>query len=227
MWSILISAAAVAYALAAPDIGDRWGLLVLLALWALRLTIYITWRNWGEAEDHRYQEIRKRNQPHFAFKSVYLIFILQATLAWVVALPLMAALTSPHKANWLDAIGGIVVLFGLVFETIGDAQLARFKSEAANKGKVMDQGLWRYTRHPNYFGEFCVWWGFYLIGLASGAWWSVISPAFMTLTLFKVSGVALLEKAMTERRPAYRDYIASTNAFFPGPPRGPAKGEQP
>jgi steroid 5-alpha reductase family enzyme len=114
----------------------------------------------------------------------------------------------------------LLVVFGLLFEAVGDWQLARFKGLPANRGKVMDQGLWRYTRHPNYFGEFCAWWGFYLIALGAGGWWSILSPAFMTFTLLKVSGVNLLEKSLTERRPAYRDYIARTNAFFPGPPRG-------
>ena len=111
------------------------------------------------------------------------------------------------------------MLFGLIFETVGDAQLAAFKGHADNRGKVMDKGLWYYTRHPNYFGEFCVWWGFYLMALSAGGWWAIVSPLLMSMLLLKVSGVTLLEKDITERRPAYRDYIARTNAFFPGPPK--------
>jgi steroid 5-alpha reductase family enzyme len=107
----------------------------------------------------------------------------------------------------------------MIFETGGDYQLARFKADPANQGKVMDRGLWRYTRHPNYFGEFCIWWGYYLIALAAGGWWSIFAPALMTFLLLHVSGVALLEKDIGQRRPAYRDYIARTNAFFPGLPR--------
>lgn len=220
LWSLLISTAAFAYAAAVSQTGPRtvWA-LALLGAWALRLSVYITSRNWGEPEDHRYQEIRARNQPNFGFKSLYLIFILQGVLAWIVALPLMAAVASSRPMGWLDIVGAVLVIFGTGFEAVGDWQLSRFKADAANKGKVMDQGLWRYTRHPNYFGEFCAWWGFYLIALSAGGWWSILSPAFMTFTLLKVSGVALLEKSLTERRPAYRDYIARTNAFFPGPPR--------
>jgi len=220
LWSVLISTAAFVYAIAAPQTGARtvW-VLALLAAWALRLSVHITWRSWGEPEDHRYQAIRARNQPNFAFKSLYLIFILQGVLAWIVALPLMAAVSSTQTPGWLDALGALLVVLGAGFESIGDWQLVRFKGRAENRGRVMDQGLWRYTRHPNYFGEFCAWWGFYLIALSAGGWWTILSPAFMTLTLLKVSGVALLEKSMSERRPAYRDYIARTNAFFPGPPR--------
>ena len=142
-------------------------------------------------------------------------------LAAIVSLPLLAALASLHSLNLFDAVGAAVVVFGLVFETIGDWQLARFKGEPANRGKVMDSGLWRYTRHPNYFGEFCVWWGFFLIAAAGGGWWAIVSPLLMSVLLLKVSGVTLLEKDL-ERRPAYRDYIARTNAFFPGAPKGRA-----
>ena len=220
-WSLLILLAAIAYAVALPAPGARaaW-VLALTALWALRLAGYISWRNWGEPEDHRYQAIRARNQPHFAAKSLYLVFGLQSVLAAVVSLPLLAALASSRLPNWLDALGVAVVLFGLVFETLGDWQLARFKASAASHGRVMDTGLWRYTRHPNYFGEFCVWWGFYVIALAAGGWWTMIAPLLMSLLLLKVSGVALLEKDIGERRPAYKAYVARTNAFFPGRPRG-------
>lgn len=121
--------------------------------------------------------------------------------------------------DWLDAPGIALVLFGIVFEAAGDWQLARFKSDPANRGQVMDRGLWRYTRHPNYFGEFCVWWGFYLLAASAGGWGAIVSPLLMSVLLLKVSGVGLLEKDIGERRPAYRDYIAHTNAFFPGPPK--------
>ena len=219
-WAPLILLAGIGYTVMLPETGPRstW-VLTLVALWAARLTGYITWRNWGEPEDHRYQAIRRRNEPNFAVKSVYLVFILQGVLAWIVSAPLLAALASARAVEWPDALGAALVLFGLLFETVGDWQLARFKGDAANRGKVMDRGLWRYTRHPNYFGEFCVWWGFFLIALAAGGWWTVISPLLMSVLLLKVSGVALLEQDIGERRPAYREYIARTNAFFPGPPQ--------
>lgn len=220
MWSVLIVAAGIAYAIVLPETSTRATVAMVLAvLWALRLAIYITWRNWGEAEDHRYQAIRRRNDPGFAIKSVYLVFALQAILAWIVSMPLLVTAASARPMDWLDAPGIALVLFGIVFEAAGDWQLARFKSDPANRGQVMDRGLWRYTRHPNYFGEFCVWWGFYLLAASAGGWGAIVSPLLMSVLLLKVSGVGLLEKDIGERRPAYRDYIAHTNAFFPGPPK--------
>jgi steroid 5-alpha reductase family enzyme len=190
-----------------------------VAIWAIRLAGYITWRNWGEGEDHRYQAIRARNQPNFEWKSLYLVFVLQAVLAWIVSLSLLAAIASERPWGWLDTLGVAVAVFGIVFEAVGDAQLAAFKARPENRGQVMNLGLWHYTRHPNYFGEFCVWWGFYLMALSAGGWWAILSPLLMSVLLMKVSGVTLLEKDIGERRPAYRDYIARTNAFFPGMPR--------
>lgn len=223
MWAIFFLAGACAYTWAAPMPGPRAALvLILVALWGVRLAGYITWRNWGEGEDHRYQTIRSRNEPHFAVKSLYLVFGLQAVLAWIISLPLHGAITAPALLSVLDYAGVTLFLFGFAFESIGDYQLARFKSDPRNRGQVMNRGLWRYTRHPNYFGEFCLWWGFYLIALAAGAWWSVLAPLLMSFLLLKVSGVALLEKDIGERRPGYRRYIESTPAFFPGRPKSSA-----
>lgn len=219
VWPLLILAACCTYAATAPDAGPRTPLLLLLVtLWAVRLAAYLTWRNWGEPEDRRYVDIRNRNEPHFALKSLYLIFALQAVLAWIVSLSLLTAIGSDQPMSKLDAVGVAVFLFGLVFETVADLQLARFKNRRQNHGQVMNTGLWRYTRHPNYFGELCVWGGVYLIAAAAGGLWAVVSPLLMSLLLMRVSGVALLEKDIRERRPAYRDYIARTNALFPGPP---------
>jgi steroid 5-alpha reductase family enzyme len=192
-------------------------LIVLLGLWALRLSGYLTWRNWGQPEDHRYQTIRRRNEPHFALKSLYLIFGLQGTLAWIVSLPLLAAIAAPGSLTALDLAGMAIWSAGFAFESVGDLQLARFKSVPANRGRVMDRGLWRYTRHPNYFGDCCIWWAFYLFALAGGGWWSLTGPLLMSFLLLRVSGVALLEKDIGRRRPAYRDYVLRTNAFLPGP----------
>jgi steroid 5-alpha reductase family enzyme len=203
---------------------DHWGprsllILVLVSLWGLRLSIYITWRNWGHDEDHRYRAIRARNQPNFAFKSLYLIFCLQAVLAWLISLPLHAAIVGDGALGFLDLLGALLWCVGFAFEAGGDWQLARFKANPANRGKVMDRGFWRYTRHPNYFGDFAVWWGFYLIAAGAGGWWSAVGPALMSVLLMRVSGVTLLEKDIGERRPQYADYIKRTNAFFPGGPR--------
>jgi steroid 5-alpha reductase family enzyme len=220
LWSLMIVSAAWVYALAAPEVGPRQTLVLALAtLWALRLSAYITWRNWGQGEDHRYQAIRSRNQPHFGLKSLYLVFGLQGFLAWIVALPLLAALAGQQPFGVLDWAGAVLWLFGIGFESVADQQLARFKANPSNRGRVMDRGLWRYTRHPNYFGEFCVWWGAWLIALPAGGAWTLISPLLMTLLLLRVSGVALLENDIAERRPSYRQYAARTSAFIPLPPK--------
>lgn len=220
-WPLLILTGSATYALIAPQPGPRSLVVVtLVALWAVRLAAHITWRHWGEPEDRRYQAIRARNQPHFKWKSLVLVFALQALLAWVVSASVLAAVVNPRPWSWLDSLGACVIVLGGLFEAVADWQLARFKSDPANKGKVMDQGLWRYSRHPNYFGEFCVWWGFYLIALsAQGWWWAIASPLLMTVLLLKVSGVALQEKDIGDRRPGYRDYIKRTNTFFPGKPK--------
>lgn len=220
LWSLLFIAVTCVYVgESRPPSTRAWLVLALVSLWALRLAIYVTARNWGQPEDRRYQAIRARNQPHFAFKSLYIVFLLQGVLAWIVSLPLFAATRSAQALTWLDYLGAVVVLFGVAFEAIGDGQLARFKADPDNHARVMDRGLWRYTRHPNYFGESCVWWGFYLLALAAGGWWSILMPFLMTAMLLKVSGVALLEKDIAERRPEYERYIRQTNAFIPGPRR--------
>jgi steroid 5-alpha reductase family enzyme len=220
LWSLMFFAAGVIYGLSADPRAPRLAFeLWLLVIWAARLAFYITARNIGKGEDHRYQEIRARNEPRFAVKSLYLVFWLQALLAWVISLPLLGAFASNAPIGWLDYAGILLWLTGMIFEAGGDWQLARFKRDPANAGKVMDRGLWRYTRHPNYFGEFCIWWGFYAIALSAGAWWALPGPLLMTFLLLRVSGVTLLEKDIGKRRPQYADYVLKTNAFFPGPPR--------
>jgi steroid 5-alpha reductase family enzyme len=226
MWSLMIAGPAVVYALQTSWTSPRAiATLALVVAWGARLAAYITWRNWGHGEDRRYQEIRARNQPRFAFKSLYLIFTLQMLLAWIVSAAPLAALVGKHAFGALDVVGIAVALVGFLFEAIGDAQMAAFKADPSHKGQVMDRGLWRFTRHPNYFGETCFWWGLWFIALAAGgaaATWTVLSPLLMTWLLLKVSGVALLEKDIAGRRPAYRDYVARTNAFIPGPRRKPS-----
>jgi steroid 5-alpha reductase family enzyme len=221
MWSLMIAGPSVVYASQTSFSGARAiAVLALVVAWGARLAAYITWRNWGHGEDRRYREIRARNQPNFALRSLYLVFALQMVLAWIVSAPALAALAGDHAFGALDVAGIAVALAGFLFEAIGDAQMAAFKADPANKGQVMDRGLWRHTRHPNYFGEACFWWGVWLIALGAGgvaATWTVLSPLLMTVLLLKVSGVAMLEKDIGERRPAYRDYIARTNAFIPGP----------
>ena len=219
MWSLFFvlaaftTAAFVLFVVPAPA-----RLILVLAcvtIWALRLFIYLTIRNWGPHEDSRYVKIRQNNQPHFWLKSIYIIFGLQAVLAWVISMSLFGAIKSTNPLNWLDYVGIILFVFGFIWETLADWQLSQFKANPKNKGKVLDTGVWRYSRHPNYFGECCVWWAFYLFAVAGGVWWAIISPILMTLLLLKVSGVSLLESTIIERRPAYAEYIKNTNAFIP------------
>ena len=227
LWSLMFLAAAVVYLFLAETPGDRAPIVfVLVAVWAVRLSGYITWRNWGEGEDRRYQQIRARNQPGFTYNSLYLVFGLQAVLAWIISLPLLLAINSTAPLGVLDLIGLVLFAIGLTFEAVGDWQLARFKQDPDNDGKVLDTGLWRYTRHPNYFGNACLWWGFFAFAWAAGGWWSVFSPILMTFLLLKVSGVSLLESDISERRPKYRDYIRRTSAFFPWPPKSDVQQHQ-
>ncbi len=220
LWSLMFLLAASVYLAGQASVGPRaWLVITLVAVWSIRLAAYITWRNHGQGEDFRYRKMRADNDPGFAFKSLYIVFGLQAALAWAVSLPLLAAIGSSTPLGWLDAAGAGLWLVGMVFEAGGDWQLSRFRRDPANRGKVLDTGLWRYTRHPNYFGDFCVWWGLFLIALSAGGWWSVAGPILMSVLLLKVSGVALLEKDIGERRPAYQAYVRRTNAFFPAPPR--------
>ena len=220
LWSLFFLIAALVFALDAEPRSVRGKLVLLLvAIWALRLSLHITVRNWGEPEDYRYQSIRANNEPGFAFKSLYIVFGLQGVLAWLVALPLLPAISSVSPLGLIDGIAIALWLVGFAFEAVGDFQLARFKARDDSQGQVLDTGLWKYTRHPNYFGEFCMWWSFYLFAVASGGWWSIASPLLMSFLLLKVSGVAMLENTIADRRPEYADYINRTNAFFPGPRR--------
>lgn len=221
LWSLMFVLAACVYANEVTLLGPR-GLLVLALvwIWGLRLAIYLGIRTYGHEEDRRYQAIRKRNDPGFTWKSLYLVFGLQAVLAWLISLPLLGGIADgATPLGLLDFAGVALWCVGVYFEAVGDWQLARFKANPANAGKVMDRGLWGLTRHPNYFGDFCVWWGFGLIALAAGAWWTLIGPVLMSVLLLRVSGVTLLERDIGERRPAYAEYVRRTNAFFPGPRR--------
>jgi steroid 5-alpha reductase family enzyme len=201
--------------------GRRLLLLVLTAAWGLRLGIHLLRRKLGEPEeDRRYVKMRERKGDAFVLWSLYAVFGVQGLLVLIVSLPLQVS-AGAHMALGAAAIPGVLVfLVGLGFETVGDAQLTRFKADPASKGQVMDRGLWRYTRHPNYFGDFCVWWGLWLVVLpAHGTWWTAVGPAVMSVLLIRVSGKGLLEKDIATRRPKYAEYIASTSAFFPWPPK--------
>ena len=194
--------------------------MLLVSAWASRLALHLALRNWNAPEDRRYRAIRARNEPGFAWKSLYLVFGLQALLAFLVSAPLHAAASAPGPAlGAIDVIAAVLVGGGFFVEAIADRQLSTFIAHGGNEGRVLDKGLWRYSRHPNYFGEFCVWWGFFLFAAATGAWWTIVSPLLMSLLLLRVSGVTLLERDIGGRRAGYAEYMARTNAFFPGPRR--------
>ena len=214
-------------ALVASAVSDgplaRRALVTALALiWGLRLGGYLLWRNWGKPEDFRYQAMRRSWGERFAIVSLFTVFALQGVLMWIVSLPVQLAQASPtpEALGFFDALGVGLWLVGMFFESVGDAQLARFKADPANAGRVMDRGLWRYTRHPNYFGDCVVWWGLFAIALGTpGGIYSIVGPIVMTVLLRRVSGVTLLERSLVKRRPGYAEYVARTNAFLPGPPR--------
>ena len=196
-------------------------LAALTTIWGLRLAIHIgaRWKKRKE-EDRRYQAMRATWGALFPLASLFTVFLLQGSLLWVVSLPLQAgaALGAAHLLGLKDAVGVLLFAIGLGFEAAGDAQLAHFLKNPANRGQVMNKGLWRYTRHPNYFGDALLWWGLGVIGSATGAWWCLCGPALMTFLLVRVSGVSLLEKDITERRPDYVAYVRRTSAFLPLPP---------
>lgn len=221
VWSWLFVAAAFTYAAMsdAPGGSRRTMVLIIVTVWSVRLSGHVTWRNRGHGEDRRYQALRRHQGPRFPLKSLATVFWLQGGLAWVVSIPLLGGVDGGSDLTLLDGAGLAVWVVGFGFEAIGDLQLARFKADQANAGIVMDRGLWQYTRHPNYFGDFVQWWGFFLIALATGAWWSVAGPAVMSWLLLRYSGVTLLERGLQRSKPGYAAYVARTNAFFPGPIR--------
>jgi steroid 5-alpha reductase family enzyme len=201
----------------------RWLLFGLTAVWGLRLGGYLLVRKLGDrGEDRRYTAMReRRGEASFALYSLGVVFLLQGLLVLIVSLPLQVAAERRTGLDWIVWIGVALWVVGLFFEAVGDEQMRRFKARKDTKGQVMDQGLWGYTRHPNYFGDFCVWWGLWLVALgAGGVWWTVIGPLVMSFLLIKGSGAALLEKDISERRPKYKEYIERTSAFVPRPPRG-------
>ncbi len=194
----------------------------LVTLWGSRLSLHLTWRNWGTGEDYRYQAMREKHGTSFVWKSLFTVFLLQAFLTWFISLPIQMVFAQPVAGTLPPlALAGTAVFFvGFLFEGIGDWQLARFKAAPENAGQVMDTGLWRYTRHPNYFGDAVLWWGLYITALPTpGVGYTFLSPMVMTLFLMKVSGVPLLEKRMAETRPAYAEYAQRTPTFFPWWPK--------
>lgn len=193
--------------------------LFLVNLWGLRLAAHIWARHRGE--DHRYAAMRTKYGRNWWWLSLVQVFVLQAILIWFVPAPLVAAVLYAHMPmSWLDYAGIVVAGVALLFEALADFQLSAFRADPASRGKVMDRGLWGWSRHPNYFGEALMWWGYFAIGFgASHQWWLVLSPVLVTFLLLQVSGVTLMEEKMDERRPGYAEYRQRVSAFIPWPPK--------
>ncbi len=212
----------LAFALTPNGVGLRnWLIAILVTIWGLRLSRYIASRNLGQPEDFRYRAWRKQAGASWWWRSFFKVFLLQGVLLWLIAAPLAAAQTSagPNTLTIFDILALPVWLLGFLFEAVGDWQLSRFRANPANRGQVMKTGVWRYTRHPNYFGDATQWWAFYLVALGAGAWWTVYSPIVMTVLLVRVSGARMLEQSLKKRKPGYAEYMATTSEFIPWFPR--------
>jgi steroid 5-alpha reductase family enzyme len=224
-WGLGFVLLAWLYLLQSPTLTPRsWLVASLSTLWGARLSSHIFRRNRGKEEDPRYRAMRAARGPAFWWRSLFTVFWLQGAILWFVALPLLVAVRarSPAALTPVDLMGVLIFAVGFAFEAVGDYQLLRFRADPSNRGKVLDRGLWRYTRHPNYFGNATLWWGLYSIAAATpGGWLTVLSPALMTFLLMRVSGVTLLEDGLKASKPGYCGYIARTPAFFPWFPRVP------
>ncbi|MDE0170324.1 MAG: DUF1295 domain-containing protein [bacterium] len=222
MWPVVFVAAAWAmwiWGEGDHSTGRSALMLVMVSVWGVRLGAHLAARKWGAPEDYRYAAMRRRRR-NFEWWSLVFVFLLQGALVTVVSLPVQAVLTGAdaRPLNWIDWAGVVVWGTGFAFEAISDGQLRRFLADRDNRTRVMDRGLWRYSRHPNYFGDCLVWWGIYLPALAAGAAWTLAGPVVMTVLLLRVSGVALLERTIGERRQGYADYARRTSSFIPKPP---------
>ena len=194
--------------------------LVLVAAWSARLALHVATRNAGRGEDFRYAAWRAAAGGRWWWRSLFSVFMLQGLLAWFIGMPLLAA-QAGATVGWtpLDAVGVALWVIGFAFEAGGDWQLRRFLANEANRGRSLTTGLWRYTRHPNYFGDATQWWGLFVIAAAAGGWWSILSPLAMTFLIVRISGVGMLEQTIAQRRPDYARYMRTTSAFIPWFPR--------
>lgn len=222
-WGSGFVVSAWVYFALAPDgfAGRKWFISILVTIWGLRLSLYILYRNWGKGEDFRYRKWREEAGNRWWWQSYFKVFLLQGLLMWIISAPLLAAQqgATPGRLTFLDWAAVALWSIGFFFEAVGDLQMARFKANPTNKGKVLNTGVWRYTRHPNYFGDATQWWAYYLMAAAAGGFWTIWSPVVMTLLLLRVSGVTLLEKTLTVTKPQYQEYIETTSSFIPWFPK--------
>lgn len=220
-WGLFFLLQAAIYAALRPDGFDGRQLLVLglVAVWSLRLATHISARHAGKGEDSRYATWRQQHGSSWPVRSLFQVFSLQALLAWIIGWPLLVAMASPEGWGWLDLFGAALWCIGFVFEAVGDYQLTAFIRDPDNRGRTMRSGLWRFTRHPNYFGDAAQWWGLWLLATAAGGWWTIFAPIVMTILLVRVSGVGMLERTIAQRREGYDEYMRTTSAFIPLPPK--------
>ncbi len=193
----------------------------MVTVWGARLAVHLWWRSRGRGEDLHHRAMRKHAGDRFVISSLVTVFLFQGLLIWIVSLPVQLVMSQVSPDMGVIAVLGVVIWgVGFFFESVGDSQLVRFKADPDNEGRLLDSGLWRYTRHPNYFGDFCVWWGIFLVAAeTTDARYAVISPIVMTILLIHISGVRPLERSLVKHKPGYADYITRTSAFFPRPPR--------
>ena len=222
-WGIGIALAALTAFLTSMNQGQnerRYLLLAASLLWGLRLAAYVGWRNHGKPEDPRYADMLAKAKGNRNLYALRMIYLLQAAILWLATVPVQAGMLERAPAGALAIVGAVLFAVGFFFESVGDWQLYRFKADPANKGQVMDRGLWHYTRHPNYFGDFCMWWG--LFAISYGSWQelpALVAPLLMTFILTRGTGAAMTDRRMKASRPGYAEYIDRSSGFIPLPPK--------
>jgi len=222
-WGIGIALAALTAFLTSVNQGQnerRYLLLAASLLWGLRLAAYVGWRNHGQPEDPRYADMLNKAKGNKNLYALRMIYLLQAAILWLATVPVQAGMLERAPAGPLAIAGAVLFAAGFFFESVGDWQLYRFKADPANKGQVMDRGLWHYTRHPNYFGDFCMWWG--LFAISYGSWQelpALVAPLLMTFILTRGTGAAMTDRRMKASRPGYAEYVERTSGFIPLPPK--------
>jgi len=222
-WGIGIALAALTAFLTSTGHGQaerRYLLLAASLLWGLRLAGYVGWRNHGQPEDPRYKDMLDQAKGNRNLYALRMIYLLQAAILWLATVPVQAGMLERAPAGALAIAGAVLFAVGFFFESVGDWQLYRFKADPANKGQVMDRGLWHYTRHPNYFGDFCMWWGLFAIGY--GSWQelpALVAPLLMTFILTRGTGASMTDRRMKASRPGYAEYVERTSGFIPLPPK--------
>ena len=216
----------VAWAVGDGDTNRSDLLVAMVSIWGVRHSVHAWYRNLGQGEDHHHRSMRQRTGANFAIFSLFTVFLSRGAVVWVVSLPIQLAVTPLEPRVSALAIVGVAIWgVGFFFATVGDAQLARFRADPTNDGKVLDWGLWRYTRHPNYFGDFCVWWGIWLVAAETpDARIGVVGPLLMSVLLLRNSGIRILkpqlhQPTLHQHRVDYDDYVARTSPFIPRTPR--------